>query len=236
MIFYNLIVIFTGAAIGSFIELLSYRRINNMDFIYDRSRCEICNHIIPLYFNIPIISYLFLKGRCRYCNSKIRVENFIIEVLFALLFFILYKLYDIFNFILFSAMLSVLFLISLLDIKEKNIYFSDVILLLIIEGIYIYKLGLISIYNFISGFVMFLLFFIIILLTDSMGEGDAILSIAAGLIADNPYDLLCVFGEIFIFASIFSVLFVFTHYKSIKDSIAFAPYICFIIFFNIICL
>ena len=60
-----------GACVGSFLTLVSIRRNNNENFILGRSRCDHCNKTLKAVDNIPIISYLFLRGKSSCCNKKI---------------------------------------------------------------------------------------------------------------------------------------------------------------------
>jgi len=73
--------VFIGLAIGSFLNVVIYRLPNDMSIIKPRSYCPACGRAIPFYLNIPIISYLMLKGRCRYCGTKISPRYFFVELI-----------------------------------------------------------------------------------------------------------------------------------------------------------
>ncbi|MGC8867762.1 MAG: prepilin peptidase, partial [Elusimicrobiales bacterium] len=65
-------IVFTfGAIIGSFLNVVVYRSINEISIISPPSFCPFCRKPIRWYDNIPIISYILLSGRCRDCGSKI---------------------------------------------------------------------------------------------------------------------------------------------------------------------
>ena len=69
-----------GALIGSFCTLAVYRLPLGKDITHERSFCPKCNHRLNFLDLIPILSYIFLGGKCRYCNEKIRPRYIIIEI------------------------------------------------------------------------------------------------------------------------------------------------------------
>ncbi|MBD3300436.1 MAG: hypothetical protein GF347_03730 [Candidatus Moranbacteria bacterium] len=86
-IFY-IIVIILGAAAGSFVNVLVYRIEKNRSFTLSRSICPACKKRIKWYDNVPVLSFFYLKGRCRYCKRKISVQYPLVESLTALIFLI----------------------------------------------------------------------------------------------------------------------------------------------------
>lgn len=68
-------------AIGSFLNVLIYRLPKKMSIINKSSHCPLCGYKIKWYENIPIFSYLFLRGRCHHCQEKINIRYVIVEVL-----------------------------------------------------------------------------------------------------------------------------------------------------------
>lgn len=75
-----------GAALGSFFNVLLDRIPRKESVIFPSSHCDSCGYKIKWYENIPIVSYIFLKGKCRKCGAKIGMRSVIIEVLFGLIF------------------------------------------------------------------------------------------------------------------------------------------------------
>ena len=75
-----------GAIIGSFINVVSMRLGKGEDFIYVRSCCPHCRHTLRAVDLIPLVSFLCLKGKCRYCKKRISIRYFLVEVLFSLIF------------------------------------------------------------------------------------------------------------------------------------------------------
>src|SRR5437660_12921449 len=63
-----------GAAIGSFVNVLAYRLPRRESIVTPRSRCPHCGTQIAGYDNIPVVSWLVLRGRCRHCDATIPVR------------------------------------------------------------------------------------------------------------------------------------------------------------------
>jgi leader peptidase (prepilin peptidase) / N-methyltransferase len=74
---------FVGAAIGSFLNVCVYRLPAEQSVLRPRSRCPVCENAIAWYDNIPIFSYLFLRGRCRHCGTPISAQYPIVELIIA---------------------------------------------------------------------------------------------------------------------------------------------------------
>ena len=75
-----------GAIIGSFINVVSVRGTKGEDFVHGRSCCPHCRHLLHALDLLPILSYLFLRGKCRYCKQPISIRYFIVEIIFSILF------------------------------------------------------------------------------------------------------------------------------------------------------
>ncbi len=82
-----------GACVGSFLNVVIYRLPKDLSLIHPGSGCPACKAPIAFYDNIPLLSWLILLGRCRKCKAKISPRYFIIELLTALLFVVLYWIY-----------------------------------------------------------------------------------------------------------------------------------------------
>ena len=122
------IIFIMGTVFGSFLTLATYRIPLNKDITHERSFCPNCNHRLGFWDLIPLFSYVFLGGKCRYCKKKISPRYFIIELScglsFLLLAFILkidiYTLdvYDVTNFIIGVLYIVFIFLIAGIDLEH----------------------------------------------------------------------------------------------------------------------
>ena len=74
-----------GACIGSFLNVVIYRMPEGQSIVSPPSHCPACTHVIPFYFNLPIISFLLLKGKCRFCKAPISIRYPLVELITGLL-------------------------------------------------------------------------------------------------------------------------------------------------------
>ena len=75
-----------GAIIGSFLNVVIHRLPHEESIVFPNSRCPSCGAVIAFYDNVPVLSYLLLRGRCRSCESSISIRYPAVELLTALLF------------------------------------------------------------------------------------------------------------------------------------------------------
>lgn len=90
-------IIALGGCIGSFLNVVIYRLPRDISLVHPPSACPECNTQIKFYHNIPIVSWLALRGKCKYCQAKISPRYFVIELLTALVFASLFAVYFIFG-------------------------------------------------------------------------------------------------------------------------------------------
>lgn len=83
----------TGCCIGSFLNVVIYRLPRDKSIITPPSACPACGKHIHFYDNIPLISWLVLGRKCRYCKAPISPRYFIIELLTGVVFLVLFILY-----------------------------------------------------------------------------------------------------------------------------------------------
>lgn len=82
-----------GACVGSFLNVVIYRLPEGKSIFWPPSQCPRCGHRLAWYDNVPVLGWLWLRGRCRYCATPISVQYPIVEALTAAMFGGLYLLY-----------------------------------------------------------------------------------------------------------------------------------------------
>lgn len=85
-IFFVIMMFIMGTVFGSFLTLAVYRIPLNKNITYERSFCPKCNHRLEFIDLIPVLSYISLKGKCRYCGEKVRIRYLLLEVLSGIIF------------------------------------------------------------------------------------------------------------------------------------------------------
>ena len=83
------VIFIMGTVFGSFFTLAIYRLPRKENITYVRSHCTTCNHNLNFWDLIPVWSYLFLGGKCRYCKSKIRSRYILLEIFSGLAFMLI---------------------------------------------------------------------------------------------------------------------------------------------------
>lgn len=114
-----------GTIIGSFLNVVIFRAFSGESIVLPPSKCPDCGNKLKWYHNIPILSYIFLGGKCGFCKEPISIQYPIIEFLTGVIFLLVFLKFGfapetIFGFII----ASLLIVISTTDIKEKVVFDS----------------------------------------------------------------------------------------------------------------
>ena len=118
----TLIACVLGLVLGSFYNVCIYRIPEKKSIILPPSHCPNCGRIIPFYDNIPLLSYLILRGKCRACKTPISPRYLIVEVLTAIISVGLFLKYGpSLYYLVYLAFSSALIVISFIDLKLKII-------------------------------------------------------------------------------------------------------------------
>ena len=195
-----LFIFLIGVSIGSFINVIIIRLPKNQSVIHPRSKCVKCKKNILWYDNIPIISWLILKGKCRFCQESFSISYLLIELLLGLIFLYIrfqnQSLYEglsiIQNNLLSYTLVTILIPLLILDIKyfwlPSSITHLGILIGSIFIAIYSYFLNnLIFLNNFLAGILGFLIFKALssigkfILKKPALGGGDAKLAALMGI-------------------------------------------------------
>lgn len=179
-----------GAVFGSFYLVVATRLLRNEDIVFKSSYCLSCESKLKWYNLVPILSYLFQKGKCNKCHEKIGIEHIIVEITTGLLFAYMFHNYGL-SYDLFMTLIisSLLVIISITDFKEMIILDSPLVvsIILMIALMFIYQDTNFLISSLVSGFAMFLMFLGIKKMGDiafkkeSLGGGDIKFAFVIGL-------------------------------------------------------
>lgn len=185
-----------GLAIGSFLNVVIFRLPQGQNFVTGRSKCLACGHLLNWKDLLPLVSFLLLKGKCRYCSKKIKESYFVVEILTAFVFMALFFLFqsDWMILIFWAAVASLLIVLVFIDFYYLVI--PDKILIVLgllglLEHIFLGR-PLNILLNLLTGTVTGVLFFLIYWLTNvyyqegGMGFGDVKLVALLGFIFGFP--------------------------------------------------
>lgn len=196
-----------GTIMGSFYHVVATRLSNDESIIYPGSHCPRCNHSLKWYENIPIISFLLLKGNCKSCSSKIPISYLVTEIVTGLLFSVCYNSFDFTpNLIIALIFISSLIIVIISDI-EYMIILDEVLIVstLTIIVVYIIDLGFEqTAYHIYAGAGAFIAMYAIKILGDkafkkeSLGGGDIKLMFLFGLVLGFPMAICTIFLATFI--------------------------------------
>ena len=115
-----MIVFIFGAAVGSFLNVCITRIPNGESLVHPPSHCPNCKEPISVYHNIPLLSYLLLRGRCRSCRASISPRYFFVELLMACLAVALYYQFGVsLAFLVSFVFVAALIVISFIDLDVR---------------------------------------------------------------------------------------------------------------------
>lgn len=134
-----ILIILIGLAWGSFLNVLIYRVPRKMSLLKPPSSCPECHHRIKFYHNIPVISYIWLKGKCRYCGAKIPISYFIVELSTPIIFILLYLKFSLsLHFFISCLFSSAMVVLCVIDYNHQIL--PDIITLPGLAGTLVYSL------------------------------------------------------------------------------------------------
>jgi leader peptidase (prepilin peptidase)/N-methyltransferase len=118
----RVLVFIFGSIVGSFLNVCIYRLPLGKSIVTPGSFCPQCGHSILSHDNIPFFSYIFLKGKCRFCKKRIPLRYFIVELITALMFLILYNRYGLgFDLFFYIVFVCGLIIATFVDIQHRII-------------------------------------------------------------------------------------------------------------------
>ena len=219
-----------GTIFGSFYNVLGSRIVKKESIIKPRSHCDKCGHILAWYELIPIFSFIFLKGKCRNCKTKLSYLYLFSEFFCGLLFAVSFYSFGFAPNLIISLTLSSLLIIvtvcdvSYMIIPDRFIVISGILILLTKFIFFGYKDGLISLgYGLLAFGIMFLImkFGDYIFKKETLGGADVKLMFVVGICLEPFLALLVIIIASVIALPISLVLLV----KEREHAIPFGPFI-----------
>lgn len=117
-----IIIFILGAILGSFLNVCIHRMPKSESVVWPRSHCPKCKKRISPYDNIPFISFILLRGRCRICKEKISLRYPLVELITASLFLLLFMRYGLsYDFFFYIVLVSALIVATFIDIPHRII-------------------------------------------------------------------------------------------------------------------
>ena len=231
MILISIIFGIFGLIIGSFITSVVHRLSDLESLVKGRSQCPSCKRKLGLWDLIPLLSFIFLAGKCRYCKQKISIQYPIIELLTAIIFVLIYKYFGISVYSIFLLIISIgLIIIAFYDIQKMLIPDEIVIFTAIIALIYFIYSTIVSnnfniLLNQAIGAAIFGGIIALLYLISSgkwMGFGDIKLTLVLGFILGYPLTLVGFFMS-FLIGGIYGLILIALGKKKMDSKVPFAP-------------
>ncbi len=244
-IFFSFFIFIFGLIIGSFLNCVIYRLSKKQSFLSKRSYCPYCGHTLHAIDLIPILSFIILKGRCRYCQKPISIQYPLVELstglLFSFIFLknieslfsipVLFWVLDLFFLFIICCFLIVIFVydVKYYIIPDRVIYPAVLTTAVwyLISRIFFSPFFKYNIFNILFSGIGASLFFLAIVFISrgkGMGMGDVKLAFFMGIFLGFPRIAVAIFLSFFI-GAIIGIILIFLGKKKLKSEIPFAPFL-----------
>ncbi|NLA33331.1 MAG: prepilin peptidase [Tenericutes bacterium] len=201
-ILYSVGFLILGLLFGSFYNVVGFRLPQKKSIIKPRSSCSKCSHILKWYELIPVMSFIFQKGKCRHCHKSISLFYPFTELMTGILFMVSYYIFG-FNPNLLISLFIVSFLIIVIVSDLNYMIIPDEITLLFSILVIIVKFILLDfntgLFSLLSGVIMFTIMYLIMLIgnlifkKETLGGGDIKLMFFIGLTLHPILAILTIF-------------------------------------------
>ncbi|HHD2751978.1 TPA: A24 family peptidase [Clostridium perfringens] len=216
-----------GLIIGSFLNVCIFRIPAGESIAFPPSHCGVCKRKLKSIDLIPVLSYLFLRGKCRYCKTKISIRYPLVELLTGFLYFCVYEYYGISFFtIKYLVLITFLIVISFIDYDTQDVYavttYPAILLGVVFALIEKFYFGESILNYFLGCLIASGVIFLVSKLTGAMGSGDIEIHAIAGIFLGWKLAIINIFLS-FIVGGILAVLEIVIRKKKRGDYIAFGP-------------
>ncbi|NLC77001.1 MAG: prepilin peptidase [Clostridia bacterium] len=223
------IIFLFGLLIGSFLNVCIVRIPNQETIIYGSSRCPHCYTRLRTPDLIPVLSFLFLKGRCRYCHAPVSWRYPLVEFLTGLLYYLTYEVTGFQPLLVkYLILFSLLVIIAFIDI-DRQIIPNQLVLTVLVWAIgwqifwpeLSWRESLLG--SLLGGGILLA---VALISQGGMGGGDIKLMFAAGLVLGSAATLLALFLA-FVSGALGGGILLATGRKQRKEPIPFGPFLAF---------
>jgi len=215
-----------GLIIGSFINVVVHRLPRGESLVSPGSHCPHCGEPIRAWDNIPLLSFLVLRGKCRYCGKPIGWRYPIIELLTGIIFGFSYVRFGWQPFLFIALYFSaILLMVSFIDLEHQIIPNKIIFPAIIVGGVAKLVLKPETVWVSLAGFVLAGGFLLLVglLKKDAMGGGDVKLAAFMGLILGSTV-IMALFLA-FILGAVAGILLILLKIKGRKELIPFGPFL-----------
>jgi len=223
-----------GLIIGSFLNVVIFRLNTQKSFwktFGGRSGCMVCRHKLDWFELVPVFSFLFLRGRCRNCRTKISIQYPLVELAAGIIFAGLFLKLQVFNFIYlyYAFIFSLLLVIAVYDLRHKIIPDNLSFIFGFIAFIGIFFFHAPTLLEFLAGPIIAspFAFFYFISRGKWMGFGDAKLALGIGWLLGFGRALSGLAVAFWLGALVGLTLMIFSKKYGLKSEIPFAPFLIF---------
>lgn len=224
--FWGVFVTLFGLCIGSFLNVVILRGLSGESIVFPPSKCPKCQKPLHWYTNIPIVSYIFLKGKCQFCKQPISIQYPLVEAANGILYLLLYLKYGLSLQLLFTCAMASLFIsIVTTDLKEHVVFNLHCYILGALGLLFnILHLGEISIIESILGILAGYLVCAVIALfgkilagRQALGGGDFLIAMALGAFFGWKLFVVSFFAGVIFGSILFYLPPIFWHFFKQKD-------------------
>ncbi|MBI4137144.1 prepilin peptidase [Candidatus Roizmanbacteria bacterium] len=225
-----------GLFIGSFLNMLIDRIPRGEQIVKGRSRCDHCKHVLAWYDLLPVLSWIWLRGTCRYCGKPIAVRNTIVELTAGILFLIAGLQIDLTSepvqLFLYLIIISCLIVIFFIDLKHTII--PDTLTVIVGAAavtLWFYSPTSLSLLNYIFSALGAGLFFALLVVLskyflkkDGMGIGDVKFAFVMGLLLGSPGIIVALYIA-FLTGAFLSAILILSKRKRFGQTVPFGPFL-----------
>lgn len=248
-IFWFIVVFIVGASVGSFLNVVIDRLPHGQSLIRPPSHCPACQQKLAGKDLIPLVSYIWLRGKCRYCGGHIPLRVLLVELVTGLLFVLLMGIYGVSLESVIIAVYSCAFIaITVIDFEHgiipNSITYPFIIFAILITTLlgskvtgsnfsidyFDWRITLPLLANFVDAMIggllaFFLLLLVVLISRGGMGLGDVKLAAMIGFMTAFPMVIVSLFVSI-ITGGIIAAILLASGRRKKKDTVPFGPFLC----------